>query len=76
MLAHNLVICLTYRRFSQGRFGCAGRSVRRSLRSDFTRTQVSRLTHDLRSIPPAPPPSHLTAPQQCLYFLPLPHGQR
>ena len=44
-----------YRRFIQSCFGRDGRSIRRCLRPVFTRTQVHRLSRDLRFDPSGPP---------------------
>ena len=56
-----------YRRFVQGCFGREGRSIRRCLRSEFTRTQVYRLSRDLR-FDPSGPPSDLTFDQWLALF--------
>ena len=44
-----------YRRFIRSCFGRDGRSIRRCLRSEFTRTQIQRLSRDLRFDPSGPP---------------------
>ena len=44
-----------YRRFIRSCFGRDGRSIRRCLRSEFTRTQIQRLGRDLRFDPSGPP---------------------
>ena len=44
-----------YRRFIRSCFGRDGRSIRRCLRSDFTRTQIHRLGRDLQFDPSGPP---------------------
>lgn len=44
-----------YRRFIRDCFGRDGRSIRRCLQSEFTRTQISRLGRDLRFDPSGPP---------------------
>ncbi len=44
-----------YRRFIRGCFGRGGRSIRRCLGSEFTRTQIHRLSRDLRFEPSGPP---------------------
>ena len=56
-----------YRRFIQGCFGRDGRSIRRCLRSEFTRTQIYRLSRDLR-FDPSGPPSGLTFDQWLALF--------
>ena len=48
-----------YRRFIRSCFGRGGRSIRRCLRSEFTRTQILRLSRDL-GFDPSGPPSGLT----------------
>ena len=44
-----------YRRFIRSCFGRDGRSIRRCLRSEFTRTQIQRLSRDVRFDPAGPP---------------------
>ena len=44
-----------YRRFIRRCFGRDGRSIRRCLRPEFTRTQIHRLGRDLRFDPSGPP---------------------
>ena len=44
-----------YRRFVHSCFGRDGRSIRRCLRSEFTRTQIHRLGRDVRFDPSGPP---------------------
>ena len=44
-----------YRRFIRRCFGRGGRSIRRCLQSEFTRTQIRRLGRDVRFDPAAPP---------------------
>jgi len=51
-----------YRRFIRSCFGRDGRSIKRCLRSEFTRTQIHRLSRDLR-FDPAGPPHGLTFDQ-------------
>jgi len=51
-----------YRRFIQNCFGRDGHSIRRCLRSQFTRTQIHRLSRDLR-FDPSGPRSRLTFDQ-------------
>jgi len=46
-----------YRRFIRSCFGRGGRSIRRCLRPEFTRTQIHRLSRDLRFDPSGPPHS-------------------
>ncbi|MXW65879.1 MAG: hypothetical protein F4Z72_02540 [Gemmatimonadales bacterium] len=46
-----------YRRFIRSCFGRDGRSIRRCLRSEFTRTQIHRLGRDLQFDPSGPPHS-------------------
>ncbi|MYB05188.1 MAG: 23S ribosomal RNA methyltransferase Erm [Gemmatimonadetes bacterium] len=56
-----------YRRFIQSCFGRDGRSIRRCLRPRFTRTQIRRLSRDLR-FDPCRPPSGLTFDQWLALF--------
>ena len=56
-----------YRHFIRSCFGRGGRSIRRCLRSEFTRTQIHRLSRDLR-FDPAAPPSALTFDQWLALF--------
>lgn len=56
-----------YRRFIRSCFGRDGRSIRRCLRSEFTRTQISRLGRDLR-FDPSGPPRDLTFDQWLALF--------
>ena len=56
-----------YRRFIQSCFGRDSRSIRRCLRSEFTRIQVYRLSRDLR-FDPSGPPSALTFDQWLALF--------
>ena len=56
-----------YRRFIRSRFGRGGSSIRRCLRSGFTRTQIHRLGRDI-SFDPAGPPSGLTFDQWLALF--------
>jgi len=44
-----------YRRFIRSCFGRDGRSIRRCLQSELTRTQIHRLSRDLRFDPSGPP---------------------
>ncbi|MDE2982924.1 MAG: hypothetical protein OXU74_17165 [Gemmatimonadota bacterium] len=56
-----------YRRFIRSCFGRAGGSIRRCLRSEFTRTQIHRLGRDLR-FDPSGPPGDLTFDQWLALF--------
>ena len=56
-----------YRRFIRSCFGRDGRSIRRCLRSEFTRTQIHRLSRDL-GFDPSGPPSGLTFDQWLALF--------
>ena len=56
-----------YRRFIRSCFGRDGRSIRRCLRSEFTRTQIQRLGRDLR-FDPSGPPGSLTFDQWLALF--------
>ncbi len=56
-----------YRRFSRSCFGRGGNSIRRCLQGEFTRTQIYRLSRDLRFDPSAPP-SRLTFDQWLALF--------
>ena len=56
-----------YRCFIRSCFGRDGRSIRRCLRSEFTRTQIHRLSRDLR-FDPSGPPSGLTFDQWLALF--------
>ena len=56
-----------YRLFIRTCFGRSGHTIRRCLRSEFTRTQVHRLSRDLR-FDPSGPPSSLTFDQWLALF--------
>ena len=56
-----------YRRFIQSCFGRDGRSIRRCLRPQFTRTQIHRLSRNLR-FDPSGPPGGLTFEQWLALF--------
>ena len=56
-----------YRRFIRTSFGRGGHTIRRCLRSEFTRTQVHRLSRNLR-FDPSGPPSRLTFDQWLALF--------
>ena len=56
-----------YRRFIRTCFGRGDHTIRRCLRSKFTRTQVHRLSRDLR-FDPSEPPSRLTFDQWLALF--------
>ena len=56
-----------YRRFIRSCFGRDGRSISRCLRLEFTRTQIHRLSRDLR-FDPSGPPSCLTFDQWLALF--------